>query len=58
MTEPSAQEQTTTTNNAPANVEVDTSVRELSIAVHQNALLTCVAQFENDSSYGDELYVM
>ncbi|KAL1972379.1 hypothetical protein VTN31DRAFT_6793 [Thermomyces dupontii] len=25
MTEPSAQEQTTTTNHAPANVEVDTS---------------------------------
>ena len=42
MTEPSAQEQTTTINNAPANVEVDTSVRELSITVglHQNALLT------------------
>ncbi|KAL1974938.1 hypothetical protein VTN31DRAFT_5142 [Thermomyces dupontii] len=30
-------------------------IRELSIAVHQNALLTRVAQFENDSSYGDEL---
>lgn len=28
------------------------------IAVHENASLTRVAQYENDASYGDELYVM
>ena len=47
-----------TTSNPPANVEVDTSVGYPSIAVYECALLTGVAQYENDASYGDELYVM
>jgi len=40
------------------HVEVDTSVGYLSVAVYHSVLLTRVAQYESDSSYGDELYVV
>lgn len=40
MTETSVEEQSTVVTNAPANVEVDTSVRNFSIAACQSSLLT------------------
>lgn len=59
VTETADREQTTTTTNyAPANVEVDLSVRNPSIATHRGTLLTRIGQYENDTAYGDALYVI
>lgn len=44
-------------NNAPANVEVNTTVRNPFTVVHQKALLSEFARYENDSAYGNELNV-